>query len=103
MEHLSPIDQLKLVSVSGLYLPFPLVQSSDASADRRSAVSLSPVLLRILFLYANDTTMHAGISLRTSPCSDRQFLDAQEHLPALIPPCNAPIRTPQTAAPEPGR
>ena len=61
MEHLSPIDLLKLVSALGLYLPFPLVQSPDASADRWSAVSLSPVLLQVLFLYANDTTMHAGI------------------------------------------
>ena len=37
------------------YLDFNYVEHSDASADRRSAVSLSPVLLWILVLYARTT------------------------------------------------
>ena len=65
---------------------------SCASSDLISTCNYMPI-----------TIMQEGISLRSYPCSDRQFLDAQEHLPALIPPCNAPSRTPRTAAPEPGR
>ena len=58
------------------YLHSHGVKHSDASADRRSAVSLSPVLLRILFLHANYmpiTIMHAGISLRPYPRSDTKL------------------------------
>ena len=65
-------------------LHFRCVENSDASADRRSAVSLSPVFLRILSLYAKlyanyhlryqyDTTMHAGISLGPYPHSDTKL------------------------------
>ena len=43
--------------------------------------------------------MHTEISLRPYPRSDRQYLDSQEHIPALIPNCNAPTRIPLTVAP----
>ena len=66
-------------------LHFHCVEISDASADRRSAVSLSPVFLQILSLYAklyanyhlryqHNTTMQAGISLRSYPRSDSKLL-----------------------------
>ena len=69
----------------------------------RFSLSGAPSDLISICNYMSITIMHAGISLRPYPCSDRQYLDAQEHLPALIPPCNAPFRRPRTAALEPGR
>ena len=75
---------------------------SRSSVSRFSLSCASSDLISICNYMPNAIT-YAGISLRPYPFSDRQYLDAQEHLPALIPPCNAPIRRPRTAAPEPGR
>ena len=52
VEHSFPADLSEVISVLVYTYHFHCVKLSDASADHRSAVSLSPVFLRILFLYA---------------------------------------------------
>ena len=63
--------------------------------------------------YMPNAIMHAGIFLRSYPCSDTKLqrryqsipkttLYSQEHLPALIPSCRAPTRILLTVAPNRG-